>query len=148
MKKGRPPIMEADPERVQRFLTAVKAGAYIETAAAFAGINRDTIYDWMKKGAQEAKGPYREFSDTVGQALAAAEIRDVTTIGTAAAGRSAQFDSEGRLIASAIEPDWRAAAWRLERRSPERWGRRDAVVAAKDQARPTDVRIGKEYEGL
>ncbi len=102
-----------------KIVTAIRAGNYIETAAAYAGIHKSTLYDWLKRGEREkqrvAKNPrYRikkdeqqfvEFSDAVEKALAEAEVRDVAIIGKAA------------------EEYWQAAAWRLERKFPEKWGR-------------------------
>lgn len=52
---------------------------------------------------------YVEFAKKVDAALGEAEARDVQTI----------------LLAS--KEQWQAAAWRLERRFPERWSRNDRV---------------------
>ena len=104
----------------EKIVQAIKAGNYIETAAAYAGINKSTLYDWLKRGEREkqrveknpryrirkSEKPYVEFSDAVEKALAEAEVRDVLLIGKAA------------------EEQWQAAAWRLERKFPDRWGRR------------------------
>lgn len=87
----------------------------MKTAAAYAGIHVDTIENWIKRGAQAEQNddttapelPYRAFYVSVQEAFAAAEIRDVALIGKAATDQ------------------WQAAAWRLERRYPEKWGRRE-----------------------
>lgn len=103
-----------------KVVNAIKAGNYIETAAAYAGINKSTLYDWLKRGEREKqrleKNPrYRtlkseekfvKFSNAVEKALAESEMRDVLTIGKAA------------------ESQWQAAAWRLERKFPARWGKK------------------------
>lgn len=102
-------------EVTSQILMAIRAGNYVETAAAFAGINKDTLYAWLKKGAAEEAGEYRDFSDGVGQALGHAEVADVQVVGKAAA------------------EDWRAAAWRLERRNSKRWGRRDHIEVGKEK---------------
>lgn len=52
----------------------------------------------------------------VDEALAQAEVRDVVAIEKAAAGTDKS------------PPDWRAAAHMLERRNPERWGKREQVT--------------------
>jgi hypothetical protein len=62
----------------------------------------------MRRGGR-GKKPYAAFSAAVEKALAEAESRDLATI----------------LKASA--KNWTAAAWRLERRYPERYGRFDRV---------------------
>lgn len=104
----------------EKIVQAIKAGNYIETAAAYAGISKSTLYEWLKRGEREnqrvaknpryrikkSEKPYVEFSNAIEKALAEAEIRDVAIIGKAA------------------EEQWQAAAWRLERKFPDKWGRR------------------------
>src|SRR5262245_40878255 len=85
------------PARVKAILTAVELGASYEHAAAAAGVHRDTLTEWRKR--------YPAFSD----ALTRAGARGVL----------ACF---GQLH-SAAEQDWRAAAWILEHRFPEQYGR-------------------------
>jgi len=95
----------------------------METAAAYAGISKDTLYAWLKRGQREKekkeKDPSYEipkyerqfvrFSDAVEKALAEAEMRDVM------------------IIYEASKEQWQAAAWRLERKFPDRWGRKLSV---------------------
>jgi len=97
------------PAVQKKIVDAIKAGNYMETAAAYAGISKQTLYNWMRKGARAEKGKHRAFLDAVEKALAEAEIEDVLTIGAAA------------------KEVWQAAAWRLERKFPDRWGRRDKL---------------------
>jgi transposase len=108
---GRP--TKLTPALQDKIVQAIRAGNYMETAAAYAGIHKDTLYAWLKRGARERSphSPYRQFSDAVEKALAEAEVRDVA------------------LIAKAAEREWQAAAWRLERKFPDRWGRRERVQA-------------------
>jgi len=88
----------------------IRAGNYIETAAAAAGISKNTLYEWLRDGARAKTGLKRRFRDEVMQALAMSEILDLQTIRDAA------------------KEEWQAAAWRLERRFPDRWRRRDSTV--------------------
>lgn len=112
-----------------KIITAIRAGNYIETAAAYAGVNKSTLYEWLKRGEREkqrvaensrygirkSEEPYVEFSNAVEKALAEAEIRDVA------------------IIAKAAQEQWQAAAWRLERKFPDRWGRKDKVDLSADK---------------
>lgn len=112
-----------------KIITAIRAGNYIETAAAYAGVNKSTLYEWLKRGEREkqrvaenpryrirkSEKPYVEFSNAVEKALAEAEIRDVA------------------IIAKAAEEQWQAAAWRLERKFPDRWGRKGKVDLSADK---------------
>lgn len=120
LKIGRPP--KIDSVTTSTIERAIKAGNYIETAAAAAGVSRSTLYEWLRVGAREKalieKGEtpskeyaeYVSFSDIVKKAIGYSEVRDVA------------------IIASASETQWQAAAWRLERRFHERWGRKQAII--------------------
>src|SRR4051794_5885846 len=103
-------------ETASRILTALRTGCYMETAAAFAGIHKSTLHDWLKRGRSESKGRYREFSYSVEKALAESELRDLA------------------VIARASERQWQASAWRLERRWPQRWARRSPVTEVEEEA--------------
>lgn len=121
--RGRPTKLTPKVENV--IVAAVERGNYIETAAALAGVSKNTLYDWLKRGAREAERldrfpdekpdkkekRYMDFSDALTRALAVAEDKDVQNIDKAA------------------EEDWRASAWRLERRNSERWGKKDSLDA-------------------
>lgn len=110
---GRP--IKLTPEVQEKILNAIRLGNYIETAAAHAGISKDTLYRWLKLGARYNKPPYREFSDAVQKALADAEARDVA------------------IIYEAAKEQWQASAWRLERKFPARWGRRDRMPVSEEE---------------
>lgn len=86
------------------------------------GISERTLLRWMRLGRRKGSGAYREFRKAVQRALAQAEMRDVL------------------IIAKAAEKHWQAAAWRLERRWPDRWGRvnREQAVDAKNQHTPEE----------
>lgn len=117
-KKGAP--TKLNDEVQHKIITAIKQGNYIETAASYAGINKSSLYLWLKKGEREkqrveknsrykikkSEEIYVNFSNAVEKALAEAEMRDVIRIDKAA------------------NENWQAAAWRLERKFPKKWGRK------------------------
>lgn len=111
-------------EIIEKICILVRAGNYIETASAYAGIDKQTLYSWMRKGAAAKSGIYKRFSDALLKACAEAELRDLQIIANAAAGGQ-----------------WQAAAWRLERRAPSRWGRRDFVRAEHSGADGGPIRV-------
>ena len=119
MPAGRPTDLTPEViEDVRRLLPTVM---YLETVADYIGVTRQAIRGWLKRGAKEikrvrrkpgrrilvAEALYVEFFHAVKKALAAGEIGDAGTIKKASADQ------------------WQAAAWRLERRFPDRWGRKD-----------------------
>jgi len=113
-------------EKIKQIVEAVRAGNFIETAAAFAGLSKQTLYNWLKEGMRErdrrengeepdrTKDMYVKFSIDIEQAMAEAEMRDV------------------EIITKAAEQQWQAAAWRLERKFPDRWGKKVAVDAKQE----------------
>lgn len=130
---GRPPKLT--DELQDKIVNAIRAGCYVETAVAMNDISKSTFYEWCKMKAKR----YRSFSNAVDKAMAEAEARDILVIDREAQGREREYkkDKQGNLILDetgrpiltreAIPPNWRAAAWRLERKHSERWGRRDRI---------------------
>ena len=121
----------------------IEKGNYIETASAIVGISKNTLYDWLKRGRrgkeQLEKGeklnkselPFIDFSDAVEKAFAIGEAKDL------------------EIIRKAAMEDWKASAWRLERRFPTKWGRKDKMdIAANVQSehREIELKIEKQIE--
>lgn len=120
-ERGRPTKLTYD--LIDQIAELVRNGNYIETASAVAGINKNSLYRWLKRGAREeerlAKNPklkgkieekiYVDFSNAVKKAMAESEADDLEN------------------IKKASREDWKASAWRLERRFPNRWGRKEKV---------------------
>ena len=120
-KTGRPSKLTADIQN--KIIEAIRAGAYVETAAAYAGINKSTFYDWLKKGARGLDPAFVEFSNAIERALASSEMRDIVT------------------ITKAADVHWQAAAWRLERKHPNRWGRRQHVELSGADGGPVSLMV-------
>lgn len=89
-----------------KMVQAIEGGNYAPTAADYAGIGVSTHYDWLKKG-ESGETPYAEYLEAIKKAEAVAEVRNVT------------------LIQAAAQNTWTAAAWYLERKHYDRWGRKD-----------------------
>jgi len=107
--KGSTPILSED--LIDRLAHTIRSGAYVETAAAFCGISKDTFYRWLRLADTDASNELLvKLSDAVKKAMAEAELRDLKVIDTAAQNGV-----------------WQAAAWRLERKFNDRWGRQAKV---------------------
>ncbi|MDQ0417577.1 transposase-like protein [Croceifilum oryzae] len=119
MPGGRPEKLT--PEIQQKIVDSLRMGNYIETAAAYSGISKSTLYDWLKKGAREENGKYKNFSDAVQKAMAEAEMRDVA------------------VISQASKENWQASAWRLERKYPNRWGRKTQHEISGKDGKPIEI---------
>jgi transposase-like protein len=84
---------------------ALRLGNYIDVAARFGGITKETFYVWCRLGRKRgARDPHKTFVEEVDRALAQCETQ---LLGN---------------IRKAGEDDWKAAAWLLERRFRSRWG--------------------------
>jgi hypothetical protein len=98
------------PEVQARICEALKKGNYRSTAAAAAGIHRNTLINWEKRG-EEGEAPYVDFLTAMQQAEAEAEMDLVDLIRNAQPGvptvRGADL--------------WQAWAWVLERRYGGKW---------------------------
>lgn len=104
----------------ERIVKLVKAGSFVDKAIATAGgISYREAMKWLANGrriiASERKpdGDAQEFeawfAAEIDSSVAAAETRCVLT------------------ITRAMEDDWKAAAWLLERKYPKRWGQKIAM---------------------
>jgi hypothetical protein len=105
-RTGRKPLpIEPYIEKLEQ---AILLGATYELAAMYAGISNRTFATWREKAATAKEGtPLAQLRDRLTQAE-----------GRAAVGWLAHIEKAAR------EGDFRAAAWKLERRYPEFYGRR------------------------
>lgn len=96
--------------RTKRVAEALASGCYREVAARAAGLSHSSFYSYMEKGeADELEGRetiFSRFRNAVLEAEAKAETEAVS------------------IIRAAAPETWQAAAWLLERKHPDRWGRR------------------------
>ncbi len=93
---GRP--TQRTPENAKRIMDALRMGATYELACNYAGISADTFQRWRAS-----------------DAAFAAQIKEAE--GAAAVGWLAKIEK------AANDNVWQAAAWKLERRYPEQYGR-------------------------
>mgnify|MGYP006275736359 CR=1 FL=1 len=93
---GRP--TKRTPETVKKLCDAIRLGACYSDACGFAGISFDTFNEWRKD--------FPEFLEAVKEAEGAGRVQLIAKIQKAA--------NDG---------NWQAAAWMLERRDPQNYGR-------------------------
>jgi transposase-like protein len=106
------------PEVQEKIVSAIRAGNYAAIAAEYAGISEGTFYGWLKRGREESKGVFFEFLKAVKGAEREAEVRAVAH------------------VQKHFAENWTAAMTFLERKFPQRWGRRDRTPVEVD---PRDV---------
>ena len=103
-------------ELIKEAYKLVAAGNYDKDVYPILGIDKSTWYRWLSDGEKAKSGLKREFYDTVKKAEKDAIARNVALIQ-----RAAQ------------EGNWQAAAWWLERKYYEDWGRKDKVDLSADK---------------
>lgn len=122
---GRP--SKFSQERADRLTKAIKAGNTKAAACQCAGISMDTLARWLAN--------FADFADAYARAEAEFEMRNVAVIQGAATKRKVtktitKTFADGTTIVEervSHEFDWQAAAWLLERRRYEAWGKRDRL---------------------
>ena len=118
------------PETKEDIVKALRAGNSRRDSALYAGISETTFYSWMARG-REGEPLYSEFLEAVEKAEAQSVVRNVA------------------IIQRAAEETWQAAAWWLERKRPDDWGRRQRMdIGADKEELEVIVKIGgKRQDG-
>lgn len=92
---------------VERAAQLIVAGNTREHTAQALGINVRTFQSWLQRGKNEKRGIKKDLYDAIERAEAEAVARNVA------------------LIQTAAKKSWQAAAWWLERRYPQYYGKRE-----------------------
>lgn len=122
--------LKLTPEIQDRICAAIRQGNYQETAAKFAGIGETTFYRWLDEGSKEDSDEiFQQFREAVEKAKADAEVRDISLIDKAA-----------------TDGSWQAAAWKLERKYPHRWGRVTRTEITGAEGAPLKVEVDAKAE--
>jgi transposase len=107
MKRGRHTILT--PELREKFMRIIENGNSRRNACDAIGFSESTLYLWLQRAEKEPGSEFSEFSESLKKAEAAAERAAVA------------------VIRSAMTEHWQAAAWFLERKFPENWGRKEKI---------------------
>ena len=106
----------------QAICKALRCGNTRQAAAEAAGVDRDTLRRWIRRGEQDNTGAFKAFYGALTRAEAEAEQEAVSVV-------------KGAFMAG----EWRAAAWWLERRRPETY--REQKNQGSSAAAETIVRV-------
>lgn len=121
---GRKPLL--NEELIEEICSVIRAGNYAKTAIDYVGISESSFYNWINRAEAElarmeeegddepleSEEIYLQFLASFKKADSAAKVRNVA------------------IINDAARTHWQAAAWYLERRDPENWGRKKIDVSA------------------
>lgn len=122
------------PEVQERIVMAVRAGATREVAAALVPVNVRTLYRWLSNGHKHENGLQSQLSQAIEKAEAEFEAEAIlrvrqSSIGGEIIARKTTTRKDGAIVVEETytRPEWTAAAWLLERKYPDRWGRRERI---------------------
>jgi hypothetical protein len=104
-KAGRPSLLSE--ELMKKLCDLIRSGVYVKTACQIVGIGTATYYEWMKRGRIEESSVFSKFLDSI---------------------KKAEAEGEGALVLGIRKDEsWQSKAWLLERKYPDRWGRKDKI---------------------
>ena len=119
--KGHPPRGKSevpylfDKDKAARIIQYIKLGAAPETAAKAAGINAETLRNWLKRAADEEKAgkktPLVEWQQQIEKAAAEVEVKALAVVDLAA---SETVQGPNGKLQMKVR-DWQAATWLLQR---------------------------------
>ena len=116
-------------ELIEKAADIIARGNYYKVAIDILGIDDKTWYNWLRQGEIDANKGINslnfQFFQSIKKAEADAIDRNLSIIQKAA-----------------MEGNWQASAWYLERKYPEQWGKRDNVNLTTDK---DGFRIEVEY---
>lgn len=148
---GRPGMLT--PEVQQQVCEALEQGVPINAAALAAGISGPTLHRWLARadtpippdGDDDPDAIYRAFREAATRARASGQVRLVGVLTRATEGGWIKRQVKRTLPDGTVEedttyadPDWKAAAFALERSYGREWGRRQQLdLTAGDSLEPT-----------
>ena len=150
MGHGRP--TKLTPEIADAIEQVVRAGACVGVAARRLGISAEAAEEWVRRGEgrseRRATEPYVSFATRIRKAEADDEVRRIALIAKAGTGgevtyRRTTTKADGAVVMEErlLAPEWTANAWHLERKHPERWGRKERHEITGKDGGPIDARV-------
>lgn len=121
-----------NPDTRTQIYTALETELPVKRAVKLAGIDYSTYRTWLAKGKNPSYPVHAVFRRRVKKILASIELKKLQTIQKAAEGyllrdKKIKISKKGKttiITVREIPIDWKAAAWILERRFPDRYGKK------------------------
>ena len=126
-----------DDTVLEQLTQGLKVGLYREEAAIGAGISVSTFYRWMKEGEAHHHAELAAAADNADNAdwePPEHTRQRVVWEAVKEAEATAELGMVGLVRKAAFDGTWQAAAWWLERKMPQKWGRHDRVEHSGDVA--------------
>ncbi len=122
-------FMKLNKRVCETICEGLRKGNYVTTCCRAVGISQRTYYNWKKKG-EEGEEPYATFLQKVDEAEAEGEMAMMEIIHD-----------------NAISGNWLSSAWVLERKYPNRFGKRERMELQTDNDFKLEITTAKSpYE--
>lgn len=122
--------MKLTKDLITRIAVAVASAATLDVAAASARVDKKELREWVDRALQERRR--RE----EGEAPRKSEVLCLRLLEQLEYADAAWEVRDLQIIGEAAKKWWQAAAWRLERRHPERWAQRTRTpINTKEEVR-------------
>jgi hypothetical protein len=133
------------PEVVERVRQAMRAGAYLKDAFAFAGIGQTTGFDWLSEFDDSADPVREDFEsdDDFERASARFTLLGEFSEAVQNAEASSKVAALANIRQAAQNGSWQADAWYLERRYPHEFGRRVQEITG-ERGGPVRFHVDRE----
>jgi hypothetical protein len=130
-RQGRPSLVTT--QAADEIIDALRRGSYIKPACEASGVSYEAFRNWVLKGEADAEAgidsAYAQFRDRLTRARAEGEVNLVRKLED--------------------NPDWRAAAFLLERGpARQRWGKHEELGAAPASIQLSNEQMAALLEGL
>ena len=149
------------PEKSREIVGYVKKGMTNIDACLRAGVSKSSFYEWKKKGEEGGakNSQYADFLDSLKTAEPEHEEALLNVVRAAAFERQLTieeetlYDVDGKVLGRKVKkkaspPDWKAAMTLLERRYPEKYGRRDRLQLDQSVEQNVTMTVKDEREIL
>mgnify|MGYP006297104773 CR=1 FL=1 len=113
-----PRPLKLTPDVVKRFVNAMRLGAPFDLSCRYAQVHRATAYKWLKQAEADVAAGLDADASVYVQFAEAVELAE-----------GEMLVANLAVLEKAAARDWKAAAWRLERRFPQQFGRKVDVQA-------------------
>jgi transposase-like protein len=142
---GRPTKLTVEVH--DKIVAAVRAGNYVETAAAYAGVHPTTVFRWLREAEEPgASRAVREFRYALDSARAESEVRVIGQIQRVIMGGQVVRETVRTLPDGTTEtertyaqPNGNVALEFAARAFPDRWARRSAIEVTGEGGGPVQV---------
>lgn len=129
-------VSKLTPELITKLTGYMARGNYFITACNASGISKKTAYEWINKGEEDIENGVESLKRDLVNALKRAE-------------GIAEDELASMIRETALEKrEWLPGMTFLERRHPERWGRKDRSTISIEETKTitiTTVEVVKDY---